>query len=175
MKKQGRGFVILYIKMKKGQIRMSETIAVLFIFFVLILFGIIFYYNFQKVSIKEKQEEALAIRAIETTLKTLYLPELICSNGYGNEVEDNCFDLTKMKHAQELIVEKEDYYFSLFGYSKITVYQLYPEGADPLVLYEKVKPDWTSKEPTYFVVALRDGLTGLENYKFAYLEVEVYS
>src|SRR3989338_7505573 len=31
--------------MKRGQIHLSETIAVLFIFFVLIVFGIIFYYQ----------------------------------------------------------------------------------------------------------------------------------
>jgi len=66
---------------RKGQARMTETIAVLFIFFVLVLFGIVFYFKFQQISFKEKQEEQLASKAMEITLTTLFLPELQCSRG----------------------------------------------------------------------------------------------
>ena len=100
---------------KKAQIRLNETIAVLFIFFVLILFGIIFYYQYQKIAIKEKQEELLASRAMETTLKTLFMPELVCTKGEA-QAEDNCLDVIKL-HAADETFRKHlgDYYFELFS------------------------------------------------------------
>lgn len=157
---------------RKGQIHLSETIAVLFIFFVLILFGIIFYYKYQQVAIKEKSEELLASRAMDTTLRVLFLPELICSRGEA-EPEDNCIDLLKLRHANETIQDHvEDYYFDLLSYATITIIQLSPDE-NTFVLYDKPKPGYTKKEPTYFVVSVRDDAMG--SYGFGYVKVEVYS
>lgn len=155
---------------------MSETIAVLFIFFVLVLFGIIFYYKYQQVSIVEKQNELLGARAIETTLKTLFLPELICSKGEA-ESEDNCFDMLKLRSINETFKRHlEDYYFDIFSYSKIYVQEVYP-GNSTYVLYDKEKPGYTRVEPTFFVVTLRDEIAGRgeELHKYGYVAVEVYS
>jgi hypothetical protein len=170
---------------KNGQIRLTETIAVLFIFFVLILFGILFYYQYQKIAITEKQEEILASRAMETTLKTLHLPELLCSKGKA-EPEDNCFDVLKLNSAGTVFTDRDDsfdYYFNLFSYSKISVYQLYPHYNN-WTLYDKEKPPledgtpgWTKREPTYFVINLRDD-TKQEidaSYGYGYVKVEAYS
>lgn len=169
---------------KQGQIRMTETIAVLFIFFILILFGIIFYYKYQQVAIKEKQEELLAARAMDTTLKVLFLPELVCSKGEA-EPEDNCFDMMKLRHANKTFQEYlNKYYFNIFSYSRIIVNQTYPEPGFEIVLYDKPKPPledgsqgWTKKEPTYFVVTLKDEIKGKvqPHYGFGYVVVEVYS
>ena len=159
----------------KAQIRMSETIAILFIFFVLILFGLIFYFKYQGISLKEQQEETLANRAMDTTLKALFLPELICSEGNA-ESEDNCFDLMKIEHAHQVFQDNlNEYYFDMFSYANITVFQTYPTP-EKYVLYEKVKPDYTRKEPTFFVVTLKNELiTGEETYGFGYIVVEVFS
>lgn len=173
--------------MKKGQMQSTETIAVLFIFFILILFAIIFYYNYQKVAIKEKQEELLGARAVDTTVKALFLPELICSKG-DTEPEDNCIDVLKMKYVNNtrsddpvnkpgFFIQNKDYYFQIFSYARITVKQLYP-AEEEWVLYDVPKPDWHKKEPTHFIVALRDdtaGTQGQEQYGFGYVTVEVYS
>lgn len=164
------------MKGKKGQIQMSETIAVLFIFFILILFGIIFYYKYQQVALVEKQEELLGARAIETTLKTLFLPELICSKGEA-ETEDNCFDMLKLRSINETFKRYlEDYYFDIFSYSRIYVQEVYP-GDSTYLLYDKVKPDAVREEPTFFVVTLKDEVAGKgeERYKFGYVAVVVYS
>jgi len=155
---------------------MSETIAVLFIFFVLIFFGIIFYYKYQQVSFQEKQEELLGTRAIETTLKTLFLPELICSKGEA-ESEDNCVDMLKLRSLNETIKQYlDDYYFEIFSYARIYVQEVYP-GNSTFILYDKQKPDATREEPTFFVVTLRDEIAGKgqELHKFGYLAVVVYS
>ncbi|MBT6773919.1 hypothetical protein HOA91_00970 [Candidatus Woesearchaeota archaeon] len=162
---------------------MNETIAIVFIFFVLILFGIMFFYQYQKVAIKEKNEELLGNRAMDTTLKTLFLPELICTKGEA-EPEDNCFDLMKLRYAEKTFTAHlTDYYYEIFSYAKITVQEVYP-GNKTYLLYDKEKPPqedgsqgWTRKEPTYFVVTLKDENNSEEkaNYGFGYINIEVYS
>lgn len=168
-----------FIRDKKSQIKMSETIAVLFIFFVLVIFGIVFYYKYSQIAYKEKQTELLGAKAVEISLKTLFLPELICSEGEA-EPEDFCFDLIKLRQAAKT-EEKEgvfsefltDYYFDLFPYTSITVEKLYPKPDEKWVLYEKIKPDWERKETAHFIIALRDELAeGV--YSFGVLTVEVY-
>ena len=161
---------------RKAQIQTSETIAVLFIFFVLILFGIIFYYKYQQVAIRERGEELLSLRAMDTTLKVLFLPELICSKGEA-EPEDNCVDLLKVRYANETMHQHlEDYYFDLFSYSTISIHQLYPDQ-HTYIIYDKPKPSFMRKESTFFVVSVRDDTRGGSNpqYGFGYVQVEAYS
>ena len=174
-------------KRKSGQIRMTETIAVLFIFFILILFGIIFYAKYQQVAFKDKQEELLAARAMDSTLKTLFLPELICSKGEA-EPEDNCFDLMKLKYANETFTKHmDDYYFNIFSYARISIQETYPNSTNEWVIYDKEKvkvnengtsvPNWDRREPTYFIVTIRDenNEQGQPEYRLGYLTVEAYS
>ena len=162
---------------KKGQIHLTETVAVLFIFFVLVIFSIIFYSKYQQVSFKEKSEELVASRAMDTTLRILFLPELICSRGDA-EAEDNCIDLMKLRYANETMQDHaQDYYFDMLSYATITITQLSPEEKT-FVLYDKPKPNYKKREPTYFVVSLRDNTVGsdtLGSYGFGYVKVEVYS
>ncbi|MBU0470170.1 MAG: hypothetical protein ABIG52_00955 [Nanoarchaeota archaeon] len=161
---------------KKGQVNMTETIAVLFIFFVLIMFGIIFYYKYQQVAFVEKQEELLGARAIETTAKVLFMPEILCSKGEA-EPEDNCLDLLKLRSLNETFKKYlEDYYFDIFSYGKIYVQEVYP-GNSTWILYDKFKQDATKEEPTFFVVTLRDEIPGERepSYSYGYLTVVVYS
>lgn len=166
----------------KAQIRMSETIAVMFIFFVLILFGIIFYYKYSQVAFKEEQEEQLGERAVKITLKAIFLPELVCSRGEA-QLEDNCFDMLKLIQVREVFEQHfGEYYSDLFPYAKISVKKIYPpptlDEIGEWILYEKIKPDWTKKEETRFLLALKDEITGLEAGEDAYslgvLTVEVY-
>ncbi|HLC97667.1 MAG TPA: hypothetical protein VJC21_02710 [Candidatus Nanoarchaeia archaeon] len=175
-----------FVPQKKAQIHMTETIAVLFIFFILILFGLIFYAQFQKSAFKEKAEELLQKRATETMLKVLFLPELICSE--RSLTEDNCFELAKVQAVvdgnlleggrgvdTEIDQEKRDYYFSIFSYATIKVQQLSvaaDENDEPYVLYDHPLPKFTKSEPTFFVVALKEAP---DTYHFASLAVTVYS
>lgn len=161
---------------RKGQIKISETIAVLFIFFVLILFGIIFYYKYQQAAFFEKEEELLGAKAIEITLKTLFLPELICSKGAA-EPEDNCFDVLKLDSVDKTFKKyADDYYFDLFSYATISVKEVYPGDASWL-LYDKPPLKITRKEPTFFVISLRDDLSDetKAQYRLGYVEVIAYS
>ena len=115
-------------KFNKGQIRMTETIAILFIFFLLIIFALIFYGRYQKIAFQEKQELDFSNKAIEITTKVLFLPELKCTVG-ESEPEDYCFDMLKLRHIKDISdIYLEDYYFDLFSYSKIVVHEIYPSG-----------------------------------------------
>ncbi len=161
---------------RKGQMQMTETIAILFIFFILLMFGVIFYFRYQKAAFQEKQEELLGQRAMESTLKALFMPELICSRGEA-EPEDNCFDVLKLNSTRIIMQQHlDDYYFEIFSYATITVEEVYPENKT-WVLYDKQKPDFTKKEPTFFVVTLRDELAGKNqpHYGLGYVAVTVYS
>ena len=156
--------------------QMTETIAILFIFFILLLFGILFYFRYQKIAFQEKEEELLGARAMENTLKALFMPELICSRGEA-EPEDNCFDTLKLDSAREVIERNIDqYYFEIFSYATITIEETYPVKKT-WVLYDKPKPQFIKKEPTFFVVTLRDELAAdnQAKYGYGYLSVVVYS
>ena len=181
----------MLLRKKKGQMQMMETIGVLFIFFILVVFGMIFYFKYQQIALQDKQEELTAARAMDTTLVALFLPELQCSRAEA-ESEDNCIDISKLQALNETMSSySNDYYFNIFSYSRIYVEMVYPTNYSWTIYdREKVKindagetvPDWEFKEPTFFVVTLRDELdvfgaaTGHDStYGFGYLVVEVYS
>jgi len=175
---------------RKGQAQMTETIAIIFIFFVLVLFGLLFYSRYQKVSLQQEAEEILATKAMEITVRTLFLPELLCTKGEA-EPEENCVDMAKVEVLKERSEEdgtkyggffregkrKEAYYFDLLSNSRITLQEVFPEAEEPIVLYDNAKKDWTKMEPTYFVVSLKDWEPDWPEprYRFGYLKVEVYS
>ena len=159
---------------KRAQIRMTETIAVLFIFFILLGFGIIFYAQYQQAAFKEKRAELIANKAMDISAISLFLPELICSDGF-QEVEQNCIDMMKLRNVEQTIAEHTvDYYFDIFSFAKIQVIKTYPEEEETFPIYERQPTEeGFNYEPTYFVVALRDDK--VDSYYFGYLEVGVYS
>lgn len=164
------------LRTKNGQIQMTETIAVLFIFFIIVLFAIIFYYKFQEGSLREKQEELLGAKAVETSLRTTFFPELTCSLGEA-EPEANCFDIAKLDAVNKTLTKYLDsYYFEIFSYAKISVKEIYP-GNNNWTLYNKEKPGRIKKKPTFQIIALKDDLASeLETkYRYGYVQVEVYS
>jgi hypothetical protein len=162
---------------KKAQIRLTETIAVLFIFFILVGLGISFYAKYQTIAFEEQREEILQAKAIRTTLKSLFLPELLCSRGDA-EPEDNCIDMLKAKNFEtNLEDEFTGYYFDVFSFANITLHQIYP-NEQKITLYENIKPDFENKENTFFIVTLRDetkGINGIPAHGYGYIQVEVFS
>ncbi len=160
---------------KKAQIRLTETIAILFIFFILVALGIIFFYKYNQVAVKEKQQELLQARALDTTLKVLFLPELQCSKAEA-EPEQNCMDLMKVRAAADVFSQHtSDYYIQLFSFSRISLHQVYPEREE-WILYDKPAPDAEgNRVNTFFIVALRDLGEAANAYGYGYLNVTVLS
>lgn len=164
--------------------QMTETIAVLFIFFILIVFGIIFYAKYQTLALEQKAEETLGKRAIDTSLKALFLPEIACTKS-EYDVGNDCVDELKMKAAAieegSGFFQDNEYYFDLFSYATITITYVYPtkgEEEKTVTLYDRQPPEEKklNKEPTYSVISIKDTTSqDPTNYGFGYITVWVYS
>ena len=155
--------------MKKAQIKMFETIAILFVFFMLVIFGFIFYAKLQKITFTEERGEVSILKAIQVAERTSFLPEMQCS--FDNVPDDDCIDIEKLKALRFTIEYNIVYYFSLFEFSQITVTQIYPT-ADSWVLYDNPKKNFIDLIPIQLPVSLYNPMT--DSYGFGYIDIGVY-
>lgn len=155
--------------MKQAQIRIGETIAVLFIFFILLVFGFVFYSRIQAGQITQEKEESLAQKSIKFTQVMSYLPELQCSK-INIPISINCLDLYKIRSAQNLFKEQRNTYFEAFGINA-TVKAIYPEE-QTIVVFEDVPPNWNSRVQTPVPISLYDPINN--TYSLGILTVSVY-
>lgn len=170
----------------KGQLHTTETIAVLFIFFLLVLFGFVFYVQISKSLIEDKAAEIAGEKAVTLSLETLFLPELRCSKGENIPVKD-CIDLYKLNISMNKINDSEDYYFDIFGYADIYVTENYPgdrtlcivtqENPKGCTLYSKPKPNFGKKIHTPLPIVIYNPLSQGQQpeFYFGVLTVDYYS
>lgn len=111
-------------KMKKSQVRIGETIAIMFIFIIIVVLGFGFYARIQRFSVASEIEETTDLRAIEITQLASHLAALQCSS--KNIVVSNCFDILKIEAFRGVIENNKIYYYDEFLFSQITVEQIYP-------------------------------------------------
>ena len=155
---------------------MFETIAVLLIFFVLIGFGLIFYVRVYSGSIGETEEEYFELKAIQTAQLVSFLPELQCTSPTSmNIVDDNCFDLLKVKALSEIIKNdqklRNEYYYDLLGSSKISVEQIYPSEMKWDV-YDKSPANKKSISSIKIPISLYNASSKKNN--FGVLNIDIY-
>lgn len=150
---------------------MTEAIAVIFIFFVLVLFGLIFYAQIQRSTLAEKEAAFAGERAISASLHALFLPELRCSKGENIPVKD-CVDLYKLEITQRTMADERDYYFDLFRFAKVSVKEIYP-GEQEWVLYDMPKEGATRTARTPVPVSLFEPVQ--RTFHYGVLTIEVYS
>ena len=148
---------------------MGETIAVLFVFFVLIMIGLIFYVRIIKGNIENDKEEASQLRAIGIAQRVMFLPELQCSE--DNIIRDNCIDWWKLESAKKLMAENQVDYYDLFEFSDIKIYQIYP-GEEIVDVYSR-KMDNANKFVTNVPISLY--IPATRKYAFGVLTIETYS
>ncbi len=159
-------------KNKKSQIKMFETIAVLVVFFFLIVFGVSFYFVMQRSSYNRQVERNSQLISVEMTQKISDIPELDCALA-GIQI-DNCIDKIKLQSLSLVMNEslKKASYFELLGYSKIYVRTVYPEFAK-YDLYELEPENFISAYRNQIPVALYDPIE--RKFEFAVLEVTTYA
>ncbi len=110
---------------KKGQLQIQETILAVFIFVVLIMFGLIFFYRVQSASIVDSFNE-FQLEKLSVDFITLGdLPEFSCSRA---GVKESCIDTVKLNSFIGLYKTRpyDEYYEQRFGFKNITIYQVYP-------------------------------------------------
>lgn len=157
---------------KKSQIHMMETIAVLFIFFVLAGIGLVFYLNIMKGNIDVEKEEIRQLQAIEIAQRTVFLPELQCSEG-EDIIKSGCIDVEMLKAFLELdmATANQVYYHNRLGFSRIVINQIYPTSTS-WVLYDKPLDKFSDKITTNLPISLK--YPKENKYSFGVVEVNVY-
>jgi hypothetical protein len=134
---------------KKAQIRMMETIAILLIFFVIVIIAFMFYIKTASVGQSSKITKIQELESIRISQAISFLPELQCSS--KNIIKDNCFDKLKMVAFESLNSEPgfDAMYYDMFYFSTITVNETYPDTSNSWELYDRELAD-----SPYFVTSI---------------------
>lgn len=154
----------------KSQIQIGETIAVLLVFFVLVIVALIFYTKVFKGEIESEKEELLQLNSIGIAQRITFLPELQCSE--DNIIIDNCIDILKLDSSQKIMKQNEAYYYDLLEFSDINVFQIYPNNAS-WNIYSRTIDNFKSKFVTNVPIALYNPSTRKNG--FGILKIETFS
>jgi len=161
--------------MKKSQIKIGESIAVLMIFFVLVVIGIVFWSRYSQVQMKGQQEMDLQSMAIKVAQTVTFLSELQCST--LEVIQFSCFDLYKIEAMKDLLMtlpekNRTSYYFDIFGFSNITIYSIYPDEKS-WNIYDFPGGNITGYVSTQVPVSILDPVNNV--FSFGYIDVKLYT
>jgi hypothetical protein len=124
------------MRSKKSQIQIMETIAILLIFFLLIVIAFTFYLRTASFTQTQKAAKSQELESIRVSQAISFLPELQCSS--KNIIEENCFDYYKL-NAFEANLDKNEVYYPFFYFSDIIVKEIYPSTLKEWLLYSRTK------------------------------------
>jgi hypothetical protein len=159
--------------MKKAQIKMGETIAIMIIFFFLLVFGFSFYSRFQMVSFQAQHRKNLDLRSIQVIQRASFLPELQCS--FKNIQVDNCFDILKIQEFDKLLENnpsiKADY-FDMFEFSDIRVRHIFPSGPTHM-LYSNPLDNFSFNLSAHVPVSIYNATS--KQYGFGVMDINLYA
>src|SRR3989338_5073296 len=130
---------------KKSQLQMGEIVAVLVVFFIIVLIGFVVYFSVLRGEIEDRTEEARDVGSVGVVQAVLAMPELQCSD--NNVVKEKCVDLLKVQAstgAVGVISSKPQDYFDILGFSEIKIRQVYPTSSE-WIIYDNQLTDSTSK------------------------------
>ena len=158
--------------MKKAQVQMGETIVVIFILMILIMFGLVILYQFQAGSARVTKQQFGSFKTIELTQIVTNMPELQCS--FIEVTDVNCMDEVKAAALSNLLQNPEDpaffYYRENLGTSKIEIDAIYP-SVKKIVIYDNSK-GYRNAEPTFIPITLYDPAQKV--FSFALLQATRY-
>ena len=149
---------------------MAETIAVIFVFFIIIVIGFVFYGRVMKGSIESQRDESSQLKSIEIAQRIMFLPEIQCSDDVVTEIR-NCIDMLKINAAQKIMKANELYYYDLLEYSDINIYLVYP-NANNWVLYSRKPMAYKTKFVTNTPISVYNPVTRKNG--FGVLSIETY-
>ncbi|MFH1064245.1 MAG: hypothetical protein V1729_04150 [Candidatus Woesearchaeota archaeon] len=157
---------------KHAQMKMGETIAIMFIFFLLLIAGAVFYMNLQRSSISQDISQAYELRAVEIAQTISFLPEVQCTE--SNVVKASCFDIYKMigMSVVSQTTKGNTLYLREFGTTTIKLTKLYPGGGN-WVLYDNPKESFSSAPITNVPIMLYNSTS--DKYYFGVLQITTYS
>ena len=161
---------------RRAQIQIGETIAVLFVFFILIAIGFIFYARVIKGNIISEKDELSQLKSIEIAQRVMFMPELQCSSYIVTEIQ-NCIDILKLNSSVNIIKSNELYYYDLLEFSVINVTQIYPTTAHQKeinwTIYSRKMGNFTNKFVTNVPISLYEPIEKV--HRFGLLTIETFS
>ena len=151
---------------------MMEAIAVLAVFFILIIIFYAFYSN-AAVDVDKEKDRMRQLETVKIMKQISSLVEVQCSE--RGVVKDGCIDLLKVDAASEIMqnAENKEFYFDKFGFSRITIKQIYPEIKDVEVIYDNSIEDYLYKDTSNIPVSLFDPMEN--KYYFGAIYLEIFS
>ena len=151
---------------------MLETIAVLAVFFILIIIFYVFYSN-AAVDVDKEKDRMKQLETVKVMKQISSLIEVQCSE--RGVVKDSCIDLLKANAASKIMqnAENKEFYFDKFGFSRITMKQIYPEIKDIAVIYDNFLQDYSSRDISNLPVSLYDPIKN--EYYFGAIALEIFS
>ncbi|GEM_PF-1099177 len=157
---------------KTGQIQMFESVAILVIFFFLIAFGATIWYGAQKTSLTKDLEQTLTTNALNIALRATHAPELDCS--LLGVQQQECIDITKAEQYANITQQEQArlMYFELFGFSTITLTQLYP-AREPLILYTNPLQNATTIHTTGLPILIQN--PAQQTNSFGMITIQTYA
>lgn len=103
---------------------MGESVMVIIVFVIILVMGLVFYFQFRSESIEGVGEE-IRLRSSESLLSVFgSLPEVKCSEKLS---ERDCVDSSKLLAMKSIVNKYRDKYTKLFGNRKVVVEILYPK------------------------------------------------
>ena len=130
---------------------MMENIGIMFVFFILIALGFIFYARIGGHSAVQEQEKFYQQRAVKLAQLVSSLPEVRCSE--DNVPVADCFDILRVDAMRETLNtdEAKRYYLDILSFSTVKVNEIYPSGNE-VILYDRkpVKIDSECNQQTGF-------------------------
>ncbi len=151
---------------------MFETIAVLVVFFFLIVFGVSFYFVMQRSSYNRQVDRNAQLVSVQLSQKISDIPELDCALA-GIQI-DNCVDKIKLEMFNDKLKEglSRVEYFRVLGYSKISINEIYP-SVQSYELYTNEPGEFIGAYKNWLPVLLYDAVEN--SFAFAVMEITTYA
>ena len=130
---------------KKSQITNLETVVVIAAFFFTAILALAFYSNIFQSNIAKNKDDISALNSISSSQKILSLQEIKCSKEIANA--GACVDIIKFESSSKIVNTPEfsSYYFNEFGFSRITLREIYPDAKEIAVFYDKHLDSYSRK------------------------------
>ena len=135
---------------------MTETIIILFIFFILLVFAIVFFARIQGAQTEKAVSKDVSGRALQVLQKVLFLPEIQCSTSLSET--SSCYDEYSVQALARVASRGENalYYSDLFGNSNISIKKLYPVEEEPIMIYSNPLGEDSNINPFRMPILLCD-------------------
>lgn len=152
---------------------MGESIFVVIIIMLLIVFGIVFATNAEKDEIQAKKEKFQELDSITLSKYASSLSELQCS--LLDVTELSCFDVDKVIafiNVTKLYPEiSAEYYFTQFGNANISIQEIYPGNRNWQVYYNDLGANKSADSKlTLIPISLYNGINKKKSFGVLYVQ-----